>query len=382
MANVTRLVPARSAELLTECQRLASERLPGSLKTVLDKADDALFELANKADSSQRQNLYFDAMRELRLKRDSFEARFIASFNEEFEDSIDRDKAVHSALRLAPELELTLVESDEVEEFLALTSFVESVRAKCKHQLFHLDRRMGYLLGQPDLADKDNPLGPQVIGSAFRTACQQLESEIEVKLTLFKMFDKFAGAGIHQMYSDLNDHLIRRDVLPKITGSMTPGGNSGRRTRVIIESDDEQIEATGPDVFSTLQTMMSNGQLGGGGSFATADSGTGGGVPGGGVPGGGRGGGMNAFGTANLVNTLTLLQQGNLSAFQGDGESSIDPAHIAAGNVNILRTIRETGAIGQVNQTESLTLDIVSILFDYILDDPAIPDAMKALVGR
>jgi hypothetical protein len=382
MANVTRLVPARSAELLTESQRLASERLPGSLKTVLDKADDALFELANKADSSQRQNLYFDAMRELRLKRDSFEARFIASFNEEFEDSIDRDKAVHSALRLAPELELTLVESDEVEESLALTSFVESVRAKCKHQLFHLDRRMGYLLGQPDLADKDNPLGPQVIGSAFRTACQQLESEIEVKLTLFKMFDKFAGAGIHQMYSDLNDHLIRRDVLPKITGSMTPGGNSGRRTRVIIESDDEQIEATGPDVFSTLQTMMSNGQLGGGGSFATADSGTGGGVPGGGVPGGGRGGGMNAFGTANLVNTLTLLQQGNLSAFQGDGESSIDPAHIAAGNVNILRTIRETGAIGQVNQTESLTLDIVSILFDYILDDPAIPDAMKALVGR
>jgi hypothetical protein len=382
MANVTRLVPARSAELLTECQRLASERLPGSLKTVLDKADDALFELANKADSSQRQNLYFDAMRELRLKRDSFEARFIASFNEEFEDSIDRDKAVHSALRLAPELELTLVESDEVEESLALTSFVESVRAKCKHQLFHLDRRMGYLLGQPDLADKDNPLGPQVIGSAFRTACQQLESEIEVKLTLFKMFDKFAGAGIHQMYSDLNDHLIRRDVLPKITGSMTPGGNSGRRTRVIIESDDEQIEATGPDVFSTLQTMMSNGQLGSGGSFATADSGTGGGVPGGGVPGGGRGGGMNAFGTANLVNTLTLLQQGNLSAFQGDGESSIDPAHIAAGNVNILRTIRETGAIGQVNQTESLTLDIVSILFDYILDDPAIPDAMKALVGR
>ena len=75
MANVTRLVPARSAELLTECQRLASERLPTSLKTVLDKVDDALFELANKADSSQRQNLYFDAMRELRLKRDSFEAK-------------------------------------------------------------------------------------------------------------------------------------------------------------------------------------------------------------------------------------------------------------------------------------------------------------------
>lgn len=417
MANVTRLVPTRSAELLTECQRLASERLPGSLKTVLDKVDDALFELANKADSSQRQNLYFDAMRELRLKRDSFEASFIASFNEEFEDSIDLEKAVHGSVQFTPELELSLVESDEVEESLALTNFVESVRAKCKQQLFHLDRRMGYLLSQPELTDQDNPLGPQVIGSAFRTACQQLESDIEVKLTLFKMFDKFAGAGIHQMYSDVNDHLIRRDVLPKITGSMTSGGQGSRRTRVIIESDDEQIEATGPDVFSTLQTMMSNGQLGAGGhalsnlaggggagnfqggggggagyagpmgggsggngggnaaGFATGDGG------GGGVP-GMAGGGMNAYGTANLVDTLTLLQQGDLSTLQGTGGSSIDPAHIEAGNVNVLRTIRETGAIGQVNQTDGLTLDIVSILFDYILDDPAIPDAMKALIGR
>ncbi|MDP6183367.1 MAG: DUF1631 family protein, partial [Gammaproteobacteria bacterium] len=92
MANVTRLVPARSAEVLTECQKLASRQLPGSLKTVLDKVDDALFELANKADNSQRQNLYFDAMRELRLKRDSFEAKFIYSFNTEFESSIDLEK--------------------------------------------------------------------------------------------------------------------------------------------------------------------------------------------------------------------------------------------------------------------------------------------------
>lgn len=419
MANVTRLVPTRSAELLTECQRLASERLPASLKTVLDKVDDALFELANKADSSQRQNLYFDAMRELRLKRDSFEASFIASFNEEFENSIDLEKAVHGSTAFSPELELSLVESDEVEETLALTNFVESVRTKCKQQLFHLDRRVGYLLSQPDLSDKDNPLGPQVIGSAFRSACQQLESDIEVKLTLFKMFDKFAGAGIHQMYTDLNEHLIRRDVLPKITGSMTPGGGGARRTRVIIESDDEQIEASGPDVFSTLQTMMSNGQLGAGvgmpnagggggavslgGGFGAATGGGFGGHAGGGMPGaangagngsgaaadpgfgaGGSGGapGMSAFGTANLVDTLTLLQQGDLSALQGDGEAAIDPAHFTAGNVNVLRSIRETGAIGHVDQTDGLTLDIVSILFDYILDDPSIPAAMKALIGR
>jgi len=456
MANVTRLVPARSSEVLTECQRLASERLPGSLKTVLDKVDDALFELANKADNSQRQNLYFDAMRELRLKRDSFETSFVASFNEEFENSIDIDKAAAKEAQFAHELELSLVDTEEVEESLAMTNFVESMRTKCKEQLFHLDRRMGFLLSQPDLADTDNPVGPHVIGTAFKTACQQLDSDIEVKLTLFKMFDKFAGNGIHQMYNDLNDHLIRRDVLPKISASVTNSAGSGRRTRVIIESEDEQIEATGPDVYSTLQSMMSNGQLGANGSLAQAISSYAGGVPGGGmaggvpgggmvggvpgggmaggvagggiaggvpgggmvggvpgggmaggvpgggmaggVPGGGMaggipggeggggfaaGGGTAAFATENLVDTLTLLQQGDLSGLQGEGAGlPIDPTQISAGNVNVLRAIRETGAIGQVNQNDGLTLDIVSILFDYILDDPAIPDGMKALIGR
>ena len=113
MANVTRLVPARSAEVLTECQKLAAQRLPGSLKTVLDKVDDALFELANKADNSQRQNLYFDAMRELRMKRESFETNFIDTFNNEFEHSIDLEKATKKKANeavFAPVMELSLVE--------------------------------------------------------------------------------------------------------------------------------------------------------------------------------------------------------------------------------------------------------------------------------
>ncbi len=407
MANVTRLVPARSAEVLTECQKLASRQLPGSLKTVLDKVDDALFELANKADNSQRQNLYFDAMRELRLKRDSFEAKFINSFNTEFESSIDLEKVTAKTAAFAPEMELALVECDDVEESLALTNFVESMRAKCKEQLFGLDRRIGYLLSRPDLLDEDNPIGPRVIGDAFRAACEQLESGIEVKLTLFKMFDKFAGHGIHQLYSDLNDFLVQRDILPKVTASIQPGGG-GRRTRVIIESEEDRIEATGPDVFSTLQSLMTapapGFTTGGGSGYAPVGAPMGPGahvpggepgttVPGAGAPPTGRAngtgiapagttGGTVALGTTHVVDTLTLLQQGNLSGLQDTGGEVLDRAQIEAGDFNVLRTLRETGAIGELNQTDGLTLDIVSILFDYILDDPAIPDAMKALIGR
>ena len=346
MANVTRLVPARSTEVLTECQKIAAQCLPRALKTVLDKVDDTLFDLANKADNSQRQNLYFDAMRELRLKRESFESSFIDTFNREFENSIDRKKATEPRSIFAAEMELSLVEPDDVEASLALTNFVESMRTKCKDQLFGLDKRMGYLLSEPNLANKDNPIGPTIIGNAFSAACKHLESGIEVKLTLFKLFDKFAGPGIQQMYCDINELLIQRDILPKVTASLRPHG-TGRRTRVIIETEDDDGTSLGVDVFSKLQQLMMDpvNEIAKAGSIyrgaanpaPTAQNGfpplagptvehgvdAADGVAAGGNPNLAEPYATPPIATARFVDTLTLLQHGNLSTLQASSGGNV-----------------------------------------------------------
>ena len=62
-----------------------SERLSDLLKVLLDKTDDTFFELANKADSSCRQQLYFDAMRELRLKRPRLEVNLFDGLKADFD---------------------------------------------------------------------------------------------------------------------------------------------------------------------------------------------------------------------------------------------------------------------------------------------------------
>ncbi|CAN0606356.1 unnamed protein product, partial [Ectocarpus sp. 12 AP-2014] len=61
-----------------------------SLKTVLagffDRADDALFELADKAGSNQDQTAYFDAMREMRLRRKSMTVSILQYVSRAFND--------------------------------------------------------------------------------------------------------------------------------------------------------------------------------------------------------------------------------------------------------------------------------------------------------
>lgn len=436
MTNVSRLVPSRSTDILNECRDMALTHLPVSLKAALDQIDDALFEIANKADNSNRQNRYFDAMRELRMKRDDFEKDFFDTFSEEFENSLVEDNINASdKVDFASTLELSLVDTDEVEESLAVTNFVESVNSRCREELFGLDKRMALLLSEPNLEHDKNPLSPAVIGKSFKHACELLSSDIEVKLTLYKLFDKYTCPNLHQMYGAVNQHLVKREVLPTIPTGQARQAQAKGKTRVIIENDSETIEASGSDVFSTLQGLVqanpnilstANGTTTMGGAGSAGGSGAPGmfGAPGlsgnashnptatgqGGMAYGGSGGGQlgNTMGagsgqsgsangasaggavqiidTSSFVDTLTMLQHGDLSGLQETALENLPPAelksNLAAGNVNVLRSLSNAGAVGNLNQTDGMTLDIVSILFDYVFDDKAIPDLMKALIGK
>ncbi|WP_413770483.1 DUF1631 family protein, partial [Vibrio vulnificus] len=54
------------------------------LQGLFDNADDTLFEMADRARNDVEQNLFFEAMRDLRLKRKSIERGFIEQFFETF----------------------------------------------------------------------------------------------------------------------------------------------------------------------------------------------------------------------------------------------------------------------------------------------------------
>ena len=48
----------------------------------------------------------------------------------------------------------------------------------------------------------------------------------------------------------------------------------------------------------------------------------------------------------------------------------------------MLHALKGTSLTSQMGQMDTVTLDIVAMLFDQIFGDPRIPAAMKALIGR
>ena len=57
-------------------KRFAVRGLNDLIRVLMESVDDALFELSEKVDSDSDRSMYFDAMREIRLKRKALQEKF------------------------------------------------------------------------------------------------------------------------------------------------------------------------------------------------------------------------------------------------------------------------------------------------------------------
>ncbi|HSH30625.1 MAG TPA: DUF1631 domain-containing protein [Thiohalobacter sp.] len=357
----------RANELLRACREQAKQHLCAAVGRMLDKVDDALFELAEKAENNAVQSQYFDAMREVRIKRSEMERIFQSTLIEGFNAAVAPASADSVDNRDGDAMELDLVGDDEMEENLAVTNMIQKIETGCTQELGLLDRRMGHLLDDEALERHANPVGPRVLCNAFLQACSPVESGLKVKLIILKLYDRYVvSEDILPLYKTLNRFLVSQDVLPDLrhrapskSRTAAAGGTAAAADSQAPVGEEDQDQ--GVDLFAALQQL--------------APSGGGYGVPGG-VAGTGGGSGIGGTVPAGFLQGLTLLQQGT------GGYAGLDARALGSGSVNVIHDVKAAALAEGVGGLDALIIDVVSMLFDYILDDRDIPDPMKALIGR
>lgn len=376
-----RAVPGTSMPVLNDCRDMATSRLVKALSQMMDKAVDDLFELSEQTTHYEMRNLYMEAMTVARDQRSIIEAGFKQAFVQDFNQETRREKRAQQALSLNSS-ELSLVEPDDLEESLASINIANSIHGDCAEELFGIEKRMGMLLQDPDLLHSTNPLGPEVIGNAFMKSLKPLDCPVKVKLLLVNLFNKHMPRQVKGVYQDINQLLVDKGVLTKIRVGM----KKQTAASAVAESAPAHSSAAASSpsgeggLFAALQQLLARGL------------GAAGGLPGGGV-GTGAGGAaamhVDAGGARSelpaqslaVVSSLTQLQHEQLEGLAGAG-SSLDAAALANGQINVLHGIKASPVARSMGHVDAMTLDIVAMLFDYILDDRRIPDAMKALIGR
>ncbi len=351
-----------------ERSRVIAERFAKArLQALFENVDDTLFEMADKADNNAVQDLYFDTMRSVRIAK----GEVAEEFQREVSDGFRRLPSPPSANAAAADNysfeRMELLDDASLEESLAIDDMVEKVNSTLQVELEALTRRFGHLLGR-DLGDTFNPVGPRQLCAAFATALKALDAEIRVRLIIYKMFDRYVIGDLGSLYAEVNRQLINEGVLPELVIERRPfesRGGTPRRPAAPLDPA-AAAEAASGDLGIVLQHLLALG--GGTASAAGADAA-------GGQLGPAVGGGVAA--PPQLLGALQVLQQRVVDgAFAGGGAVS--------GGLRgaLTQELDARGAEPLLNRLDDAMIDVIGMLFDFILDDDDLPDAVKALLGR
>ncbi|MGH8124325.1 MAG: DUF1631 domain-containing protein [Rhodanobacteraceae bacterium] len=375
--------------LLVAVREMTLKDTANLVAELLDNVDDTLFDLAEKAESNASQTEYFDGMRETRKKRPRIERLFGERVANGFADFAAGRQARGSDAQRAFSAsgELSLVDDRELEESLAVSSMVAKADGRLSAALMALNQRLSVLSGGRPTTNANNPLAPSALTEAFREALGELtEVNIRVRLIILKMFERYVLKGLDTLYHDVNVRLVQAGVLPQLrhptvvrrraSGNALPQAHAGGEPDSLAVSDAAgYIEATDElhsELMQRLTSLLASRR-----HHFYADAGAGR------VP---AGSGIASLTPAELLGALTLLQ----------GESRPLPARPAAVDPTsaidmvqhlkdelMLQIQRLSGqAKAHVSGSDEDTIDLVGMLFEYILQDHTIPAPMQVLLAR
>lgn len=265
-------------QILGETREMVLAKLSESLKSSLDKIEDELFTMAEKATDRELQNTYLDARTQAKARRADIENTFKTAFVNLFNGKVKGEPKKEKDTLDLSSLELSLVDEGDLESSLAVKELVRRLKNMVEAELGPLNQRMGYLLNREEMEADDVPASPENVAVALRDAIEKLDAPPKVKMTLLKLFEQMFAPQLKRIYGDLNAHLVQRQILPQlrvgyrrpvaIGGAARPGAVGAAPPAPEANDPATQLAAmmdgmaqTGQppaeqDMFSLLQSLM------------------------------------------------------------------------------------------------------------------------------
>ncbi len=391
-----------AGKLLAIVRGALSKRLGVLVNALYEGVDDALFDLAERASNNANQARYFDGMREVRKKRELAETRFMELAGRNCTDfeagKLAPTKAESASGGSVPTNALALVDEAELEETLAIGAMVDKAELRLQRILYPLDQRFSVLAGNRVVDGGNNPIGPKLLCLAFAESIREFDVEVEVRLIVLKLFERYVLAGIDPLYEEVNALLVQAGVLanlryqaPSRDRREAPAPRPRASDEIVPERLAAALDASAADVdpdggrseaeITSLVTELR-------GLLAQRRSHHASPAPNWIAPAGGPGTATPSrlLGPQELLNALTLMQS--------ELESQVPAAPVphalpttAARQVkqHLMDQVRRLGMTGsqapQLGADED-TIDLVGMLFEYALQDRNLPAPIQAMLGR
>ncbi|WP_203301348.1 DUF1631 domain-containing protein [Marinobacter sediminum] len=344
------------------------------MQGAFDAVDDSLFELANNARSNNEQNRYFEAMREIRIKRKGVERHFQSAVAHFFSKPPHTGNSQEEILsKQASSESLSLVGDEDLEEQVALNAMITKAKAHFQGPLLQLQTRFGQVYPEATEESPVNPMAPEHLCSAFTEAIEALEIQIRERLILLKQFDRYVVSNLGMLLDEANRILIQAGVIPNFRYHGKAGkqhtAESAKDAPPTAPEATEQTSAEAASnsaVFEQIRQMLALQRANAGMPPRASDP------------------GIRLVGDselADLLNALPLPDTRPISGNLSDGEPiTIDLRYVVQQILS--QADAGDGRKPALDEFDEDLINLVSMLFEFILDDYNLSAPVQVLISR
>jgi len=363
-------ISAEHQAILVESRDVLANGIARVLSRQAEAMENSLISLADRSPLMETRNLYFGAQGILNQQGTELFMACKQAFVRAFDEQIQSPDFTRNSTGLD---ELSLVGDTDYEATLAINKSSSRLRFHCAEELVGLDVRMGVLAARPQLNSDENPLGPKFICESILGGLESLGIDLKVQLVLLNQCDLMLYPELPGLYQEINQLLVKKGIMPDFkVGVRTRPDSARTRSR-----NDEQA-----DIMNLFEQMAKSptslGTVAGGSGFPSSA----------GMHGAGTGGayfgsaaGVPAMLGMTMIEALHRLQGGTLS-LPGGVTIDLRPVQPTGGYSNVVRELQQSPVMLSANQLETVMIDAVAMLFDYLFEDRAIPDHIKALIAQ
>lgn len=374
--------------LISQCRNITKKTLSALLQGFFDELDDALYEASDEVTDASLREDYLQAMRNTRKDRSAMEGVFKKTISEGFEQFVAGDDILTTSSLRTDEDEddfdldqLSLVDEDDMEESLAISNMTAKAESRFSEELSALNKRFAVILGLEQVKTEDNPLAPKAIGEAFVNAMHELNLEVTedennliIRLVIYKRFDLHVFKYVGAFYDELNELLHNGGIEHKSPKKFRQNPVAPTMPQEAPQLTQNTQQPEEPDGFQPAPMYPQVGSY------------------------------PQNFPPPPSYQELTgLVRQQYVQSVEGlvDPALPVVPPQQLAGmfsgmqnqalmaggaisdlNSSIYNALRKGDNPQSVRQEDQDAINVISMLFDFVLDDTNLPDNMRVLLSK
>jgi len=402
--TVGHLPEAKVVAHLKACQKLTADRAGDLFDGFVKVLEERLQDYLGKATSNHEATRLQETLRELRTKSGELRRHFIGYLSEGFVKFKHKQLKTYTGEEKYRGDMLALVDNEDLEETIAISSIAHRAEEDHSEILWFLHQRFAVLNDGEKVEDSSNPVSPIQYCESLRKALLLLHIDTKAKIIAYKVFDREFIASVSDILEDVNQYLIDEKILPNLRyysrnpsgpgGVELPRAGEGERqaaaqaartrnafvqplpqSRIVstpnAEAPSEQYQGDLMQAIRVLQDHIAGDEQVGGAA----------------APGAAAAQPVHVYSNQELVSALQNLQTQALAVtakLPNDATQKIEavsPQAMAAVGQQLGEELKKEDKEGELDAVDMHTIELVGMLFEYMLSDEHLPDSIKALLS-